>query len=107
MRVEEEDELVLDALIVENLAGELMVKEDKNASLPIAVVDEERKVVSVDEIRDVIVIGDVAGEEDGHIVIDMVIRDECIGIGRELDGRRRRWGHVPGVREGRSRRRHR
>ena len=89
LRAEEEDELALDARIVENLAGELILKEGENACFSIAVVDEKRQVVSVDEVGDIIVIGDVAGEEDGHVIIDMVIRDERVGIGRKLDGRRR------------------
>lgn len=74
MRVEEENELVLDARVVENLAREL----------PIVVVDEKREFIPINEIRYVIVIGDIAGEEDSHVVINVMVGDECVGIGREL-----------------------
>ena len=87
LRVEEEDELVLDARIVENLARELIMSDGGNACLPIVVVDEKREVVPVDEIRDVIVVGDIAGKEDGHIIIDVMVGDERVGIGGELGER--------------------
>ena len=89
MRVEKKDELVLDARVVENLARELSVSDGVHACLPIAVVDEKREFIPIDEIRYVIVVGDIAGEEDGHIVIDVMVGDECVGIGRELGERER------------------
>ena len=76
--VDEEDELVCDAAIVENLTRELMVKEGEKPCFSIVVVDEKREFVSVDEIRDTVVIGDVVGEEDGHIVIDVMIGNESV-----------------------------
>ena len=89
MRVEEENELVLDARVVENLARELIMSDGVHTCLPIVVVDEKREFIPINEIRYVIVIGDIAGEEDSQVVINVMVGDECVGIGRELGEKER------------------
>lgn len=89
LRVEEENELVLDARVVENLARELIMSDGVHTCLPIVVVDEKREFIPINEIRYVIVIGDIAGEEDSHVVINVMVGDECVGIGRELGEKER------------------